>query len=154
MLLIYGVHTEKQGTYPQYSPQIHAAAQRVSAQLPSSLAFTKKVSSHNNLTINCTEYLLAARTRAVTSMSWSRIWEPTSTPATYARSTSTDRYHSKSVTLSYVSCEHKVKIRCANVSRYAGFCDGVPTRRTGDEVVVCCANDCAADGSTLSLRAR
>lgn len=42
-------------TYLQYSPHIHAAAQSTSAQLPSSLALWRKLSSQSNLTMSWTE---------------------------------------------------------------------------------------------------
>lgn len=58
-------------------------------------------------------------------------------------------YHSKSVTLSYRSCEPSDSIRWASVSRYAGDWDGRTAGRTGGAPVEGASWDKAseADGS-------
>ena len=103
-------------TYLLYSPHTQAAAQRISEQLPSSRAFRNMVVSLSKVYMSLTAYLLTPRTRPTTSTSWSRISAPTSTFAMCARSTRTEVYHSKFVTLSYVDCAHMLRMRWQRTS--------------------------------------
>jgi hypothetical protein len=114
-------------------------------------------SSLKNVYMSCTAYRLIPLTLPTISTSWSRISAPTSTLATWAKSTNTEMYHSKLLTFSYVSREPKLRIFLARMSRYAGDWLGGSLVAVGEvmEAEAFCANDCAAEeGSGADSRTR